>query len=76
MEDLHCLVDMKGIQWYLSVEKGTHHPILYFWKDFSVLINLITVENKAESLWWCQGCCLWSCSDGDYIIHIGLFAFS
>lgn len=35
MEALHSLVDMKGIQWYLSVKKGTHHPILFLERHFS-----------------------------------------
>lgn len=35
MEDLHSLVEMKGIQWYLSVEKGTHQPILFLERLFS-----------------------------------------
>lgn len=35
MEDLHSLVDMKGIQWYLSVEKGTHQPIRFLERLFN-----------------------------------------
>lgn len=35
MDDLHSLVDVKGIQWYLSAEKGARHPILFLERLFS-----------------------------------------
>lgn len=67
MEDLHSLVDMKGIQWYLSVETGTRHPILFLERPFS--FNKFNHCGK-------PGREFAAVQTGDYIIYIGLFAFS